>query len=109
MTQLEHFIYASFNGVGYRTVKTDGVDQLITSDMMDQLKQLGEDTVTWFHRRCVALTRIDRARDEYGRKTVWNHTILLSPENVHALFSGYFITPKTERIPTLKPLEVEIK
>ena len=109
MTHLEHFIYASFNGVGYRTVKTDGVDKLLTTDMMNELKELEDDTVTWFYRKCLALTHVDRAADEYGRKTVWNHTILLSPDNIHSLFSSYFVNPKTTQIPTLKPLEVEIK
>lgn len=109
MTRLEHFIYASFNGVGYRTVKTDGVDKLLTQEMLTELKELDEDSVTWFYPRCLALTRVHHTVDEYGRKTMWNHTILVSPLNIHALFLDQFIKPETKQIPTLSPLKVEIK
>lgn len=80
--QCEQILYALFNGVGYKTIQTSNVDNLITEQNLDRLKTLKASSQTHVHwletEKIVALSQVHLTHDEYGRKGVWNHTILLN-------------------------------
>ena len=81
---LEHFIYGYFPGVGYKLIKSPGVDKLLTNSMLNLLCHLGNGTKkeiriqVWLrNENLVSISLIKPVTDEYGRSCVWNHTILV--------------------------------
>jgi len=105
----EHFIYAHQRGL----VMSAGVEQLLTKKSLKHLCGLnGESTIqTWLPEGLIAITHLHHGRDSYGRKTVWNHTILVSPEDFFSFnppdkFKQYFITELPKRQTGLQPLKI---
>jgi hypothetical protein len=95
---IQHFLYGLFDYAGYQLLKTPLVDQLLTRQHFQELLHIGNyDTKESLHRtyfpqeQVLALHRtyfpqeqvlayslcIPRM-DSYGRKGVWNHTLLLT-------------------------------
>lgn len=117
MIHCEHFIYGQFNGLGYRTIKSAHLDQIIGSKSLRHLKNLkGPNPIqTLLPEQVVAITFLHYdKKDEMGRKTVWNHTIVLSIQdyfklNPPSLFEPHFIREMQNPYGTLNPLEVETK
>ena len=79
-TRCEQFYRWHFNGLGYRLIKSPGVDDLISKKSLRYLTRLnGDKTVqTLCPENVVAITKVKKGEDEYGRETVLNHTILIS-------------------------------
>ena len=107
----EHFIHGHFNGVGYKLIKTDGVDKLISTKTLNILKGYDSDKkVFWpYPENVFSFTFTHNGSDEYGRRTVWNHTMLVSVEEYlkgmpDDLFREHFITemPTSLRLSPLK-------
>ena len=77
----EHFVYGLFNGVGYKTLQTSRVDKLLTEQNFERLKRLPAADVVYVHwldtENIVAITQVREAKDEFNRKGIWNHTILV--------------------------------
>jgi len=118
MVQCEHFIYGQFDGLGYRTIKSAGLDHLITRKSLRHLQDLkGRSPIQTLLplEKCVAVTYLhNNKKDEMGRKTVWNHTIVISIEdyfrfNPPTMFEPHFIRCMSNPYGTLKPLKVETK
>jgi len=116
MVLCEHFIYGQFNGLGYRTIKSANLHQIISSRSLRHLKNLnGRSPIqTLLPEQVVAVTFLRNDTDEYGRKTMWNHTILISIQDYFNLnpadfFERYFIREMQNPYGTLKPLKVKTK
>jgi len=117
MVDCEHFIYGQFDGLGYRTIKSQHLDQMISHKSLRHLQNLkGPNPIqTLLPEDVVAITFLhSHKKDEMGRKTVWNHTIILSIEdyfrlNPPTMFKSHFIREMQNPHGTLKPLKVETK
>lgn len=113
MILCEHFLYGQINGVGYRLIKSKGVDDILTEDEIHQLCRLdGVDPVFTLtgQRKYVAITYFGYTIDEYERRNHWQHTILMFIGDFFkycpiAPFEPYFIhetdTPPEKLIPLL--------
>lgn len=115
----ENVIIGSFKG-RYRTFKSPRVDQLLSEDSMRYLRQLGgnvkEPVITatpLCKDRLIALSYIRPDKDEIGRPTVFNHTILLPCDGflvtLKSVNNGVFIKEITDALVSPLPLvSVEI-
>lgn len=118
MIRCEHFLYGQFNGVGYRLIKSKGVDDCINKDSLDYLCMLDgvEPARTWLpNEQYVARTYFGTTYDEYNRRNRWNHTILLyivdylnivETAGLQAI-DKHFIKETDKPPKNLKPLEIE--
>lgn len=111
--ECEHFVYAPFNGVGYKLIKSSGVDNLITRKSLRHLKQLsGASPVqTWLPEKVVAISYLARRKDDHGRDAVYNHTILVGIEDYFRLnpphqFGNHFITTLDKNVSSLDSLVI---
>ena len=96
--ECEQFIYGMFNGVGYRLIKSEGVDKWIDEKDLQYLLRLDCSTQTLLPNGIIAITQMSRTIDEYQRGSPWNHTILLwawDYFDLHPpdLFKPHFIGP----------------
>lgn len=112
--RFEHFLYGAFNGVGIRLVKSPGVDQILSRKSLTYLLRLdGESPIqTLTPENYVAVTYLRNDKDEYDRRTTWNHTILVPMRdfftlNPPTMFNPYFISELSEPPVSLKPLKVK--
>ena len=113
--QFEHFIYGQFNGVGYRTIKTKHVHEVLTDQSFHELCQLRGSGIqqTLLHReRYVAVTYLGYTLDEWGRRNTWNHTILIPVEDYFSLhpptlFDACFIREGDVVPEKLEPLRID--
>lgn len=104
----EQFIHAHFDGVGYRTIATPNLDNIITQASLRYLKELQHDSVTWLPENYLAVTRIYQTKDEFERNTLWNHTILMSAQDFPTFLEALFIEP-TKKIGKLELEQAEIE
>lgn len=109
----EQFIYAPFNGVGYKLIGTPHLTHIIGSKSLSYLKRLSDSRQTYLpHEKLVAITHVTPTRDNAGRQATFNHTILIPLQeyfNLHppALFERYFIKHLDKPLSNLEPLKVE--
>ena len=97
--QAEHFIYATFNHYGIRIIQSSKVDLLLTEESLQYLFELGKhatehaEVINDFRgEQVVAYSYLNPEQDELGRRTVWNHTILIRYEDIipyDKLFQSY--------------------
>ena len=79
----EHFIYGYFPKNGVKLIKSPGItDKLLSKDELTYLchvaDKLAEPAMLWWTNGHVfTFTSTHPTQDEYKRKTVWNHTIIL--------------------------------
>jgi len=109
----EQFIYGHFNGIGYRFIRTPNLTQKLSKKSIGYLKNLKGNSIvqTLLPENIVAVTHLNYGKDEYGRKTVWNHTILVSMNDyfdLHppTLFEPLFIKNLEKPIEILEPVKV---
>jgi len=114
-----HFVYGLFNGYGYVLRKTDGIDSILTHEMLEKLCKLKHDEqLLWPPQQpnkpfYVSCTQVEPAEDEHKRDGVFISTILIPLKEYLAftqplkLMKPYFMR-KTEKPPKkLKPIEVK--
>jgi len=113
----EQFIYGLFPDAGYKTLKTNGVDKLLTKQSFNQLKGLRlnhdeQTTVIQMHfssEDIITVTHLQRTTDNYGRAGIINHTIIMRTSDYLSHFppkqivENYFIQTLNSP-PTLTPL-----
>jgi hypothetical protein len=108
-------------GHGIRYLKTSCVDQILNGDSLKKILEQNVDsdktleTKTSFpEENVLAVSFLRPITDDYGRKTVWNHTILIElnsfveeakPEN---LVSSLLLRNPDEVPEKLKALEVSV-
>lgn len=115
MIRCEHFVYGQFNGIGYRLIKSKGVDDIVHEKDLEYLCRLDgvDPTFTWLHNtKHVAVTYFGRTIDEYQRSTRWTHTILIFIGDFFKFcdtkaFDLHFIKETDVRPRNLKPLVIE--
>lgn len=115
--QFEHFIHGQLDGVGYRTIKTKNVRQILADKTFNELCQMRGSgvTQTLLHReRYVAVSYLGYTLDEWGRRNTWNHTILIPMEDyfkLHppTLFEVFFIRENGVAPESLEPLRINTK
>lgn len=113
----EHFLYGQFNGVGYRLVKSTHLDDILTEESLHYLCALDGPGViqTWLPKdQAVAVSYLSYTLDEYARRNMWNHTIvipILDYMNIHSpdLFEPFFVRETDEPPQNLKPLRIDTK
>ena len=115
----EQFIYGLFPDAGYKTVKTNGVDELLTKQSFNQLKALRlnhdeQETVIQMHfasEDLITVTYLKRTTDNYGRAGIINHTIIMRTSDYLSRFppkhivENYFIQTLNSP-PNLKPIAI---
>ena len=122
--QAEHFIYASFNRQGIRVIQSAHVDKWLTEENLQYLFELGKhateqtELINDFRtEQVVAYSYLNPMMDELGRRTVWNHTILVKYEDIipyDTLFQTFMLAVKPHFITqldappkTLSPIKIE--
>lgn len=123
MIQAEHFIYALFNKSGYKCLKSPLVDKLLNQKSIYQLCHIGDKLegnaviqLWWPSEHVISVSNIvPMQKDQYNRKGVWNHTILLKIEDYFQLakpsnlLADSLLSPMNEAPKgPLKPLEVTV-
>ena len=123
MTIAEHFIYGLFNKSGYKLYKSPLVDKLLNEKSIYQLCHIGDKLegnaviqLWWPTEHVISVSNIvPMQKDQYNRKGVWNHTILLRIEDYFqlakpaGLLAPFLLSPFSEAPKTpLKPLEVNV-
>jgi hypothetical protein len=122
MITAEQFIYALFDKGGYKLYKSPLVDKLLNTKSVYQLCHIGDKLqgnaviqMWWPTEHVITVSNIVPMQlDQYNRKGVWNHTVLMKVEDyfqlakpggllAHLLLSPFSEAPKTP----LKPLEVK--
>jgi len=115
LIRCEHFIYGQIDGVGYRLIKSKGVDDILTQDEIHQLCLLDSVepvfTLTG-QRKYVAVTYFGYTIDEYHRRNHWQHTILMFIGDFFKLcpitpFTPHFIHESNNPPAKLLPLLIE--
>lgn len=104
--QLEQIIYGLFNGRGYRIIKSPGVDKLLSDDSQQRLIKIIENSSSYKTtipmqfptENVLTLSRCMQVADEYGRKGVWSHTVL-----VRASDFVWELKPYLKDVPSEKP------
>jgi hypothetical protein len=121
--QLEHFIYGLEKKNGIQIYKSKGVTALIGDNHLQFLCHVGDNVAeeTYFQiwlpgdKPVLAVSRVHPVKDEYGRKGVWNHTILIDFNDYlqltqpQSLFSPYFIRAldESKNYTPLQPITIE--
>ena len=84
MISCDHFVYALFDGIGYKLIKTRNVVRILGDRNVSYLAHLGDRLdgdayiqIWWPTEKAVTVSYVSPRHDEYGRKGVWNHTIIL--------------------------------
>jgi len=113
MIHAEHFIHGLFNGIGYRTIKSPGVDALLSDKTFNALCTLTKSTQLLFPvEQCIAVSYVKKTHDEYGREGLYNHTILIKLSDYCAwtqpkkLLDPYFIKNGDKSPERLEPLHI---
>ena len=103
--KLEQFIYGSFNKVGYRQVTSPNTHKIIGEDSFKYLRELkGEGVIqTLLPENVVAVSFLRSDSDDFGRKTVWNHTILIPIEDYFTLNPSTMFTSHFKEVAKTKP------
>jgi len=88
----EHFIYAMFPKQGYKLIKSRGLSTHVSTDNLYFLRSLGnniyEETclqVYFPKERVFAVSYLKPTTDTYGRRGVWNHTIIVPSNDLTTL------------------------
>lgn len=118
MIECEHFVYGPFPNVGYKLIKSSGVDKLLTAERINYLCRLTPNNkqrvvMAWLKEEdLVSISYIQKTQDDYGRTGVWNHTVLVKVRDFLSMvppdnFAKHFIqvTPVPPENP-LKPLKI---
>lgn len=114
--KLEHFTYG-FNGKDYRYVATKGVEKLLGLKARVHLKTLSGPGVakTWIPEdKVVARSYLGYKLDDYQRRCVWNHTILIGIldyiqiQNFDVV-DKHFIREDVEAPTSFEPLRIDTK
>jgi len=117
MIHCDHFIYGYFKNMGYRLLKSRGVDTLITSSQLNYLSHLGDKaeeltySQTYYPDNDVlAISKITPARDQYYRRAIWNHTLIFTLSDcltiARRILEPYFIAQHGDLSNPLPPIEV---
>lgn len=108
----EHFIYGHRLGL----IKSSEVEQILTKKSIKHLCNLNgiSPIQTWLPEGYVAITYLRKDKDNYGRDTLWNHTILISIQDYFKLhpptqFEAYFIKSLSNPPRMLEPLRIQEK
>lgn len=116
----QQFIYGLFNDYGYKTIKTDGVDTILSKQSFQQLKGLRlepeqQSTIIQMHFQtedAITVTLLQRTNDKYGRTGILNHTIIIKTADYlnhfppSQLVKNHFIN-NLNSPPNLQPLIIE--
>lgn len=101
-----------FKHYGIKLIKSSGLNNLLTTEMVDYLCELHENKEHVWPNGVVTVTSVHQTQDEYGRNGIWNHTIAMKLLDYLAymqpskLLQPYFIE-KLDKPPTwLEPLTV---
>lgn len=118
--QFENFIMFSLNG-RYRLLKSAHVDEMLSQESMQHLQQLGghidKPVITatpLCNDKLFAFSYLKPDKDELGRPTVLNHTILIRCDVLLGLLknvwnSNAFITEASDTLASpLPPVSLEI-
>jgi len=115
----EHFIFAHWKGMGYRLIKSPGLDKLVSRQTLTYLCHIGNNlekearVQVWLpSENLIAICYLRPEKDEYGRRTIWNHTILIDISdylnlNYPAFFEPYFIRNLEKPVSELKPIMIK--
>lgn len=120
MIQCEHFYFGLFNGIGIKLVKTSNVDKLLTQARLNELCHIGDklrknaDLQNWLQPEGIlALSHIEITFDEYNRKGVKNHTVLLDAKDWFdytqpiSIIKTYFLRELNKPPEKLEPIKIE--
>lgn len=116
MIECEHFIYSLATGL----ITTANIEKLLTPLELDFLCHIGDKTETencfrtTINPHIVAITYVKPVRDDFNRRDVWNHTILINYKSYFEdretkpveLVAPYLIQPTTKLLENLEPLKI---
>jgi len=120
----EQFIYGLFPNAGYKTLKTTGVDKLLTEQSFNQLKALRlnhdePEAIIQMHfssEDLVTVTYLKRTTDDYGRAGILNHTIIIKIADYLSCFPPkqivqdcFIQTVENTLQNPFKPLKINVK
>lgn len=115
----EHFIFAYWKGIGYKLIKSSGVDELVSRQTLMYLCHIGNNlekearVQVWLpSENLIAICFLKPGKDEYGRRTIWNHTILIDISdylnlNYPTFFEPYFIRKLDKPLDELDPIIIQ--
>jgi len=109
----EQFIYALFEGYGIKLIKSPGLNDLLTGEIIDYLCQLTSDKSNLWPNGVITVSKVHATHDEFGRDGVWNHTIALRLMDYLAymqpnkMLASYFIKNLDKPPRSLESLEVK--
>ena len=120
MIGCEQFIYALYNKHGYQLTKSVGLNKLLSNQRIQYLCHIGdgaeEECIVqlWFpSEQLLTVSNVHPVVDEYHRKGIWNHTIVVKFTDYLALtqpssfLAPYFIKGLKEPPGMLPVLQVE--
>lgn len=117
--ELEHFLYGQLNGkgYGYTTIKSDGVDKILTTENFHHLCRLDGPAIikSWVpNDKLVARSYLSYTLDEYMRRNIWNHTILIEILDYIQIqnfdeIDKHFIREDAKAPKKLEPLRINTK
>jgi len=107
------FIFASFNRIGYKLIKSHGLDKIISEGSIIHLCRQGgkRDQQTFIHaflpnEKLLTISCITPALDSSGRQTSQNRTLIIKTTDIEEALKPIL----TENMPTNPPKElIEIK
>ena len=116
MIHCEHFIYSLSTGL----IASVKVEKYLTELELDYLCHIGDGAKeekcfrTPINPFIIALTYIKPIKDEYKRKIIWNHTILIRYQDYFEdhelepakLVAPYFLQPTKELPKNLEPIKI---
>lgn len=116
--QIERFIYAAFNGVGWRFIKTPRIIEWLSEKSLEHLMRQGttKETVTQtlLENGKIAYSYLRPIIDELHRASMYNYTIILKTEDLLKLlnaenFIEKFLIKNMARPPEkLEPIQIEV-
>ena len=81
----EQMLYGLFSNIGYQTLTSPNVKRILTKQSIEQIKGLKlqhseESSIIQLHFKtedAITITHLTRTQDNYGRKGIMNHTIII--------------------------------
>jgi len=121
MIQCDHFLYAYFPSVGHKLIKSSGIDKILPDERLEYLSHIGGNSKTpqivinyLPEEHLFSFSYIRPQKDEFGRDSTWNHTIILTPQDCFDLklfrfMEKHFIHTLAELPTTLNPLTIKVE
>lgn len=116
MISCEHFVYSLATGL----IASANVEKLLTPLELDFLCHIGDRAKTEqcfrtsINPHIIAVTYVEPIRDDFNRKDVWNHTILIKykdyfedrEKNPVELVAAQFVRSSVGSLEKLEPLKI---